>query len=350
LKSKFLLIFLLAVGQIRPQVGGDKVYRFLDIPATARASALGGSNMCIWGEDVQLIHSNPALLNPYMSNQLALDYCNFVGDQKYGYVAYARKLKKQGTVAGSLQFFDYGSFKSYDELGTELSTFRANDYSINLHYAQPMADTSFNVGITLKTIISQYDIYQSIGNAIDYGVTYRTKNRVVLSMMLRNVGFVWKTYTETDPQNVSLPYSLQFGASYKVSKAPFRLFMVYDQMQRWRMDYISPIDTAGQYNSLDGSVQDTTNWQRFGYKTGDFLDNLMRHTVIGTEIILSKNFHLRIAYNYRRQKEMTLPERRGINGLSLGFGLRIKRLGFSFAFSKMAFAGNSSVFGLSLSL
>jgi hypothetical protein len=59
---------------------------------------------------------------------------------------------------------------------------------------------------------------------------------------------------------------------------------------------------------------------------------------------------LRIAYNYRRQKEFSLPDRRGANGLSLGFGLKVKRFGLSYSFSKMAFPGNSSVFGISTSL
>lgn len=347
----FVLVLLLCSATLVPaQVGGDKVFRFLDIPMTARAAALGGSNMSIWGEDVQLIHSNPALLNPSMSKQVALDFCNFVGDLRYGYTAYAHHLKGRGTVAASVQFFDYGNFQAYDELGTSLNTFKASDYSINLHYAKALADSQFNVGISLKTILSQYDIYRSYGSAIDFGITYRPKERLVFSILARNIGWVWKTYTETPNQNASLPFSMQFGMSYKVEKAPFRLFMVYDQMQRWRMDYISPIDTAGQYNSLDGSKQDTTSWQKFSYNLGDFLDNGMRHVTFGTEILLSKHFHLRIAYNYRRQKEMTLPERRGINGLSFGFGFRVKRLGFSYAFSKMAVPGNSSVFGLSLSI
>jgi hypothetical protein len=45
---------------------------------------------------------------------------------------------------------------------------------------------------------------------------------------------------------------------------------------------------------------------------------------------------------------MTLTDRRGANGLSFGFGLKIKRFGFSYSFTKMAFPGNSSVIGVTL--
>jgi hypothetical protein len=47
---------------------------------------------------------------------------------------------------------------------------------------------------------------------------------------------------------------------------------------------------------------------------------------------------------------MTLPERRGANGLSFGFGLKVKRFGFSYSFTKMAFPGNSSIFSVSATI
>jgi hypothetical protein len=45
---------------------------------------------------------------------------------------------------------------------------------------------------------------------------------------------------------------------------------------------------------------------------------------------------------------MTLPERRGASGLSFGIGLRGKRFSFSYAFTKMAFPGNSHLIGITL--
>lgn len=332
------------------QVGGTRSYRFLDIPATARAAALGGNSMSIWGEDLNLIYSNPALLNPAMAKQVVLNYCNYVGDVASGYAAYAGNLKKNGTIAGSIQFLNYGSFTGYDELGQKTNSFKANDYSINLNYAKPLADSMFNIGVALKTIISQYDSYHSLGNAIDFGVTYHTKKNFTVSLLVKNIGFMWKNYTSGSAE--SLPRTVQLGASYKPSKAPFRLFFVYDQLLKWNLKYISPVDTTGQSNSLTSSdvKKDSTGFQKFGKRFGNGIDNFMRHFTFGTEIILTKNFNLRVAYNYRRQREMTLPDRRGASGLSLGFGFRIKRFGFSYSYSKMAFPGNSSIFGVTLNL
>ena len=53
--------------------------------------------MSIWGDDINLIYSNPALLNPSMSKQAAFNYCNYVGDLNFGYLGYAQDLKKYGT-------------------------------------------------------------------------------------------------------------------------------------------------------------------------------------------------------------------------------------------------------------
>ena len=340
-----ILVFITIKGFT--QIGGTKSYRFLDLPMTARAAALGGNSMSIWGDDISLIYSNPALLNPGMVKQLSLNYCNYVSDMNFWYMACAKGLNKYGTAALSLQAFNYGSFTGYDELGIKTTNFKANDYSLNLNYAKPLADSMFNVGIALKTIISQYDIYKSYGNAIDFGVTYHNKKNFVISLVAKNVGFMWKSYSNNSPKE-SLPQTVQLGLSKKMAKAPFRLFFVYDQLLKWNLKYISPIDTTGKTSSLNtGEVKkDSTSFQKFKVRAGDRADNFMRHFTFGTEILITKNFNLRIAYNYRRQKEMTLPERRGVNGLSFGFGLRVKRFGFSYAFTKMAFPGNSNIIGL----
>ena len=348
---KKLVIFLIFIGFFaNAQIGGSKSFRFLEIPMTARAASLGGNNMSIWGDDINLLYSNPSLLNPSMSNQLALNYSNYVGDLKFGYLAYAKSLKKYGTLAGSIQFYDYGTFSGYNELGQKTADFKANDYSLNLNYAKPLADSLFNIGISIKTIISQYDIYKSYANAIDFGVTYRFRKDVIFSLLVKNVGVIWKSYTNN--VNDNLPQTVQLGASFKPSKAPFRLFAVYDQLLKWKINYVSPIDTANKSSVFNNSQQpvNLTSWEKFKVNSSDYFNNFMQHFTFGTEVLLTKNFNLRIAYNYRRQQEFSLPDRRGINGLSLGFGIKVKRFGLSYSFSKMAFPGNSSVFGISTSL
>ena len=121
---------------------------------------------------------------------------------------------------------------------------------------------------------------------------------------------------------------------------------------KWKINYVSPIDTANKSSVFNNSQQpvNLSSWGKFKVNSSDQLNNFMQHFTFGTEVLLTKNFNLRIAYNYRRQKEFSLPDRRGANGLSFGFGIKVKRFGLSYSFSKMAFPGNSSVFGISTSL
>lgn len=300
--------------------------------------------MSIWGDDINLVHSNPSLLNPAMTKQVALNHTNYTGDVALWYMAGAHSFKQHGTAALGVQVFDYGKFQGYDEFGSELGSFRAADYSFNLSYARPMADTSFNIGISLKTLVSQYETYSAVGSALDFGITWRDKNDLVISLLAKNVGVVWKGFTPGVREE--LPNTVQLGFSKKVPNAPFRIFMVYDQLLRWDLKYISPVDTAGSTSSFGQQPIDTSGARRFFNRLGSRADNVMRHLTIGTEILITKTFNLRVAYNYRRQKEMILPERRGANGFSFGFGFRIKRFGFAYSFSKLAFPGNSSVFAL----
>ena len=350
--KKITYIFLLFISiKVTAQIGGTQNFKFLDVPMTARSAALGGGNISIWDDDINLIHNNPSLLNSSMTKKIALNYGNYVSDLKYGYLAYAHHLKQYGNVAASVQFFDYGKFVGYDEFGQQTNNFKAGDYSINLNYAKPFKDSSFNVGVALKTIISQYDIYKSVAIAIDFGVTYHSKKNLTVSFLAKNIGVVYKNFSQNQIQ--VLPRNLQLGLSYKVAKAPFRLLLGVDLLNKWNLKYISPIDTTGKSSPFSSGTtvkKDSSDWKKFSNRFGSRSDNFMRHITVGAEILVTKNFNLRIAYNYRRQKELTLPERRGANGLSLGFGLKIKRFAFAYSYTKMAFPGNASIFSVTASI
>ncbi|MBS1547820.1 MAG: hypothetical protein JSU02_10685, partial [Bacteroidetes bacterium] len=56
------------------QLGGSTVFRVLDIPSSARVSALGGSPVAVYDNDINLGLFNPALLNESMAKQVALSY------------------------------------------------------------------------------------------------------------------------------------------------------------------------------------------------------------------------------------------------------------------------------------
>jgi hypothetical protein len=101
---KYTLLFSFIQIVVIAQIGGSSNFRFLNIPMTARAAGIGGNSMSVWGNDVNLIHSNPALLNKSMHRQAALNYCNYVSNMNFGYLAYAHHFDKAGTFAASMNF------------------------------------------------------------------------------------------------------------------------------------------------------------------------------------------------------------------------------------------------------
>jgi hypothetical protein len=349
--KKILFILLAISGNLQAQLGGPTTYRFLDIPMPARAAALGGSAMSIAGDDINLYFSNPALLNKYCVKQLALNYSNYVADMNFGNVAYAYHFEGVGTVAAGLQYFNYGKFERRDEFDVMDGNFKAADYALNLSIARKLKDTSFSFGLTLKTIYSHYDIYNSFGNTVDIGINYVHKSGFTASLAVKNVGMIWNTYGPLDTAKI-FKYG-QVGISHKLKKAPFRLILVCDNiaLKKWDLGYESPLDednTSDPFNNEP--VKEKTKWQKFSDRTKNNADRVARHFIVATEVVITKSFNLRVGYNYRLHKELMLPDKRTASGLSLGFGFGVNRFTINYAFTKMSLNGNSHIFGITTNL
>jgi hypothetical protein len=353
LKKALSILFILALAcGTKSQVGGPTTYRFLEIPMPARAAALGGNSMSVWGDDINLSYSNPALLNKGCVKQVALNYCNYIADMKFGNVAYAHHFDKVGTLGASLQFFDYGKFDKRDEYDVKQGNFKAADYSFNLTFARRLKDTSFSFGATLKTIYSHYDIYKSFGNAVDLGVTWAHKSGFTASAVIKNVGAIWMPYDKHN-DTIKLPLTTQLGISYKVKKAPFRLILVYDGLRKkdWDRTYTSPLTETTSTTSVFGEApKEKTKWQKFSDNAKAGGDKFARHLTFACEVLLTKNFNLRVGYNYRLHKEMMLPDKRTASGLSFGFGFKINRFGISYAYTKYNISGTSNIIGITTHL
>lgn len=313
------------------QTGGLTNYNFLRLPIPARTAALGGNTIGIKDDDITLVNQNPASLNKGMSNQLSFSYVNYISDINLLHVAYAKSFDSIGHFEMGLQQVSYGSFKETDEYGAELGNFRANDLNFNIAYAYD-SDTNFTFGINVKTIYSKYYVYSSLANAIDGGLTYRNqKKKFVASVVFSNIGVQWRSYTKDVKE--ALPMYFNFGLSKKLAKAPLRLIFNYENINKWDLTYSDPNNPKP---TVDPFTKEPIKESKFR-KNGD---KLLRHMVFAAEINLSKTMFLRVGYNYRRLKEMQLPDKSGMVGMSMGFGFKVSKFQFSYAFAKYHAAGN----------
>jgi hypothetical protein len=337
-----LVFAVFAVQQAVAQVGGSGTYQFLTLPISARVTALGGNVISTKDNDLNMAIVNPALLSDSMDGHVTMSYINYFGDINYGYAAYAKKLDKIGTISAGIHYLNYGNFIRADEAGNTNGTFGANEMSVNLSYARSVLDSNLTVGATLKTIYSHFDSYSSLGSAVDIGAIYsKPKSGFAIAAVLKNAGQQWKPYVPGNREK--LPFDAQIGISKKLEHVPFRLSLVYQNLQKWDLTYQDPANPVLTVDPITGEAIKQN-------KTKEFADKLARHFVIGGEFTITKSFFLRAGYNYQRRQELKIPEKRGATGFSFGFGLRIYKFQFSYGRAVYSLAGASNNFSVSFDI
>ena len=343
--KKIIFVFTvstLCTPTVFSQVGGNNTYEFLNLPISARVGALGGNLISVRDGDLNVSLTNPALITDSMNNNLALSYINHFADVNYGYAAYAKKIKKIGVVTAGIHYLDYGKFNRADEIGNIDGTFKASEMSFNIAYARSVLDSNLTVGATLKTIYSQLDNYSSWGSALDLGAIYvRPKKNFALAVVIKNIGSQWKPYTLNHKEK--LPFEVQIGFSKKPKHVPFRFSVTYENLEKWDLTYEDPANPTLTTDPLTGEPIKVKKGKVFG-------DKLMRHVVIGGEFLVTKNFFLRMGYNYQRRKELKIPEKRGMTGFSFGFGFKVYKFHVSYARAVYHLAGASNNFSISVDL
>jgi hypothetical protein len=343
--KKYILVFILifSLKNAFAQIGGTKTYSFLSMAVPVpRTIALGGNSIGIKDDDFGNSLQDPALLSKASSNNAVfLGTARYIGDTKHQFLAIGKSFDKIGHFAASLQQVAYGLIDQRDEYGNDMGSIRANDYCFNIMYARDK-DSLWTYGVNLKTIFSQYGQYKSVGNALDAGITYsKPSKQFTFSALMKNYGYQWKSYTGTTKEK--LPLDFQIGTSYKVPKAPIRFVGTYDYLNKWDLTYTDPNNPP--------PTEDPFTHEPIKKHPGKVrMDKIGRHIIPAAEILITKNFNLRVGFNYKRREEMVLTDKQGFAGFSLGFGLRITCIQFSYAYAQYMPGFGTHYFSLSTKL
>ncbi len=334
-KYYLLLGLVLAVFSGKSQIGGETTYQFLELTNSARVAALGGTQVALTDTtDLNLPFHNPALLNRGMDNNVLVNYINYFADINYGYASYSRSFEDIGNFAIGMHYINYGDFKEATELG-ELTgnMFTAAEYSLNMIYSNHYKRLSY--GANLKPVFSVFESYRSFGLAADLGLTFSSKDSLThVALVARNIGGQITTYYQ-DGNREPVPFDLQAGISSKLKYAPVVLSLTMHHLNKWDLAH------------FDEEAQSLENYYE---RKESFAKQIMRHMVLGIEILPSDNFTIRAGYNYQRRQELKFEERLSTVGFSLGFGVKIKRFRFDFATSRFHLAGSSNLFSLGINL
>lgn len=336
--QKAIFYFMLFLSTtVFSQIGGKKVYQFLNLAQSARQAALGGKTVTVVDYDVNQAFYNPATINQKMSNRLSTNFGNYYGEVTYGTAAYAYTYDKHlQTFHAGVSYINYGSFEGRDELGNPTSDFTGSEAALSLGYAYNLPWTDVYMGVNAKLISSTLESYNSWGAAVDLGLLYiDTQNDINYGLAVRNLGAQITPYADTREK---LPLSVDAGISQLLENVPIRWHMTFENLQQWNIAFSNPNRAQG---SLDGSTQE---------EKVSFFNNALRHLILGAELFPEKGFNIRLGYNFRRSEELRILEQRHFSGISLGFGLRIGKIKFDYSYSRYTLAANTSLFGLMVDL
>lgn len=316
------------------QIGGESTYEFLNLTNSARMAALGGNQVALNDStDLNVSYNNPSLLRPDMKNMLTVNYVDYFAGVNYGYAAYSFGTPLPGNFAAGIHYINYGKFIEALPNGLKTgATFGAAEYALHLTWSHEFKQ--FTYGITLKPILSTFENYQSLGLASDLGISHFSKNRLTIaSLVARNVGSQITTYYD-GAESESIPFDLQFGISQKLQHAPIRLAGTLQHLQKW--------DLAKPKEVKEGSAMVLKD-ESAGQK-------LLRHVVLGVELLPSPNFTLRAGYNHQIRQELRLDEKMSTVGFSWGFGVRISRFHINYGSARYHLAGASNLISIALNL
>ncbi|WP_460218735.1 type IX secretion system protein PorQ [Psychroserpens sp. MEBiC05023] len=336
-KRIITIICLLMTTSFHAQVGGESTYQFLNLIASPRQAALGGKVITNYDYDVTGGLFNPATINADMDNQLALNYSSYLGGISYGTAAYAYTWDRHvQTLHIGMTYINYGSFDGYDLNGVPTGTFTGNEAALSAGYAYQIPFTDFYLGANLKLITSKLEQYNSIGVAADFGAMYiNEKLDFRAALTVRNLGTQITTYAGL---NEKLPLEVNLGLSQTLENMPLRWHLTFENLQAWPIGFSNP---ARATTDLDGNQsQEEVN----------FFNELLRHTIIAAELFPERGFSIRMGYNFRRAEELRILDQRNFSGLSVGLGIRLNKMRFSYTHARYSGASNANFFGLQIDL
>lgn len=296
------LAALLSAAPAGAATAGAEGADFLRLPAGARPAALGGAYDAL-ADDPYAPAYNPAGLGHARAAGVSATYLSYLQSASYDSLSAAVPLRgRDGARTGhglgaSIQYFSPGSVAGTDALGNSTGRFDGHYLSAELAYGRAVT-RRLALGLGAKLVTAKIASASGSAYAGDLGAMFLASDRVSLSAVAANLGGALKFLESSDP----LPRQYRAGAAVKA--LPSLLLAAQGLYEEG-----GPGLSAGaEWSALAPLVV------RGGYQTTTARG-------LGAEA-----------------------------GVSLGIGLRWKRIGFDYAWQPMGGLGTTSFFSLVIGL
>ena len=329
-----LLIHPLSYGQL----GGNNVFKFVNIPNSARITGLGGQVLSVLDNDIALTMSNPAALNKKMDGGLSFQQNYYFSDSKGGFFAYGQYIKAWDvTIMGGMQFMNYGQFDLTDVFGNTQGEFSAAEWNFTLGAGKALNE-NYHVGANLRYVASFLESYRSAGLLGNISMMYINENKgLVGTLLFKNIGGQLTTYNGL---RESVNFEILASLSKRLNHLPFRYSIIYHHLNRWNILYDDPDNVENPFFNVESSQKSALS---------QYVDNFFRHFIINGEFLIGpkENFNLRIGYNHFRRKELVLENTFSLAGFSFGFGMKVYRFKLDYGYAVQHRGANIHHLGIS---
>ena len=167
---------------------GTTAYNFLDVTPSSHVYGLGGHNVSLIDDDIQLVEQNPALLGPEFEQLVGLNYMRYMGSSNFMGARFGTGINDRSAWAAAIQYFGYGTMTATDVEGNVTGSFSASDMAFSGTYSHDIND-NWRGGITMKFLYSSYESYSAMAIAADLGVSYYDpENDFSAGLVLKNLG------------------------------------------------------------------------------------------------------------------------------------------------------------------
>lgn len=310
MKKCVFTLFLGLFSTILQAQDSQTEYNFLRLPISAHAAALGGDNITIIEDDPSLMFSNPALAASVSDMTVGLSYMNYMKGANYMGASFTKAMSDKATLAGGIQYMNYGKMKEVDENNVQLGEFNASEIAVEAIFSYELAKNLVG-GITGKFITSYIGSYNSIAVGVDLGLNwYDPEHEWSVSAVAKNLGGQVKAY---DDNFGNIPFDLQLGVSKTFAALPVR---------------------------VSATLVDLTH---FNYQ-------FINHLNLGAEVLLSESLWIGGGYNFRRANDMKIgvgdDESSHGAGFSFGGGINLERFKLNLSYGKYHAASSSIMVNL----
>ncbi len=328
------LFFVILPNILIAQIGGQDSFSFLNFPADARQTALGGVNVSADPSDVNSIFSNPALIDSTAERHLSINISPFYAGISNTSFAFLYGQKWGGKLGFGIQYLTYGNFEGYDISGNSTGNFSASDFALTASYSYDFKP--FRAGANLKIVGSNLGDYSAGGIFVDMGGAFvHPQKELRIGLVIRNLGFGFSNYTPN--ASFSMPLDVQAGFTYKFDRMPLRLSVTAHQIQRGDMSFQNPNQQA-TLDAFGNPIQEPISR----------MNKFSRHFVLAGELMFHPKFNLRLGYNFLTRRELILETRPALVGFSFGGMLKVKNTEIALARSIRNIAGGYTSFSVIL--